>query len=213
MGDRLRNFVRNLTGKSDATLVDHLLQQLDATARAADLARRLVAGEVGAEPGAEQMSQIETEGDHARRALIEQLRRSLATPIDREDLNRLSRSVDDILDNLRDLATEFRLYEATEEPLLHEGIDNLARGIRALHDATGCLIDQPEDAARRAAESKKNDVRRSYQQAMADLLTSTDDVDTRLLRRRELLRRIDITGLRLAEAADALADGAVKRSH
>lgn len=213
MADRLRNFVRNLTGKSDATLVDHLLQQLDATSRGADLARQMVTGAVATDLGIEQMSAIEGEGDDARRDLIAQLRRSLATPIDREDLNRLSRSVDDILDNLRDLAYEFHLYELVEEPLLTEGIDNLSRGIDDLTEATNSLIERPEEAAQRAAESKKNDVRRSYQQAMAELLTSTDEVDTRLLRRRELLRRLDITGLRLAEAADALADGAVKRSH
>lgn len=213
MGDRLRVFVRNLTGRSDGTLVSHLLQQLEATSRAVALAREIAAGDVGAAEGSERMGEIESEGDQARKDLIEQLRRSLATPIDREDLNRLSRSVDDILDNLRDLASEFHLYEFSEEPLLREGIDNLDRGIRALYGATECLIDRPEDAARHAADSKKNDVRRSYQRAMARLLTSTDEVDTRLLRRRELLRRLDITGLRLAEAADALADGAVKRSH
>ncbi|MEX2504628.1 MAG: DUF47 family protein [Egicoccus sp.] len=213
MADRMRTFVRNLTGRSDGTLVAHLLQQLEATSRAAALARELADGEVSADAGSRRMGEIETEGDHARRALIEQLRRSLATPIDREDLNRLSRSVDDILDNLRDLASEFHLYQFTTEPLLREGIDNLDEGIRALYGATECLVDRPQDAARQAAESKKNDVRRSYQRAMAELLTSTDEVDTRLLRRRELLRRLDITGLRLAEAADALADGAVKRSH
>jgi len=213
MGDRIRTFVRNLTGRSDATLVAHLLEQLEATSRAAELARQLADGVVTSELGSEQMGEIESEGDHARRALIEQLSRSLATPIDREDLNRLSRSVDDILDNLRDLAREFHLYEFSEEPLLRAGIDNLDQGIRALYGATECLIEQPQDAARQAAESKKNDVRRSYQHAMAELLTSSDEVDTRLLRRRELLRRLDITGLRLAEAADALADGAVKRSH
>ncbi|MFA9429332.1 DUF47 domain-containing protein [Egicoccus sp. AB-alg2] len=213
MTERVRRFFRNLTGRSDAVLVSHLLAQFDATTKAVDLVRALAGGEIDAAEGDRRMDAIESEGDDARRELIVELRQTLAAPMDREDLNRLSRSVDDVLDNLRDLAREFHLYGFAAEPLLLEGVDNLATGLAMLRTATEVLVDHPEDTARHAAESKKNDVRRSYQHAMAQLLTGCDDVDTLLLRRRELLRRLDITGLRLAEAADALVDGAVKRSH
>jgi hypothetical protein len=37
------------------------------------------------------------------------------------------------------------------------------------------------------------------------------DIDANTMRERELLRRLDVVGLRLGEAADALADGALKR--
>ena len=210
---QLRQFVRNLTGGSDDVLVRHLLDQFDATSRGVELVRALAAGDISPAEGEGRMDALETAGDDARRALLVALRQTLAAPMDREDLNRVSRSVDDVLDNLRDLVREFRLYGFVEEPLLRDGVGHLAAGLAKLRDATAVLMEQPEDTARHAAESKKNDVRRSYQQAMAALLTAGDAVDTRLLRRRELLRRLDITGLRLAEAADALADGAVKRSH
>lgn len=213
MTARLQRFIHNLTGRSEATLVSFLLAQFDATLCAVDLAKQVAAGEVDAEEGSRRMGRIETDGDNARRDLIDELRRTLVSPMDREDLYRLSRSIDDVLDNLRDLAREFRLYGMANEPLLLNALDNLEAGVRGLYHATQCLLDRPHDAARQAAESKKNDVRRSYQEAMADLLAEARPVDTILLRRRELLRRIDITGLRLAEAADALADGAVKRSH
>ncbi|MFA9447129.1 DUF47 domain-containing protein [Egicoccus sp. AB-alg6-2] len=213
MRGRLKRFLRNLAGNNDEMLLAPLLAQLEATVRAAALARSLAAGEVATDVGDRRMDELESEGDTARRALIEELRHALAVPIDREDLNRVSRSIDDVLDNLRDLARELHLYGLGEEPLLLDPIANLEAGVRGMDAATRCLLDRPQDAARLAAESKKNDVRRSYQFAMASLLTASDTVDTTLLRRRELLRRIDITGLRLAEAADALADGAVKRSH
>ena len=170
MTGRWRRFVRNLTGRSDDTLVSHLLDQLDATRQAAQLARDLAAGEVASDAAIERIDELEATGDDARRILIEELRHTLATPIDREDLNRLSRSADDILDNLRDLVREFHLYGLDDEPLLLSGIDHVTAGIDGLHAATRCLIDHPEDAARQAADAKKNDVRRSYQQAMADLL-------------------------------------------
>ncbi|GGI08168.1 hypothetical protein GCM10011354_27740 [Egicoccus halophilus] len=210
---RLRRFWRNLTGGSDEDLVACLLAQVTATTEAVELARAMATGEIAPTSGAERMDGVESEGDDARRELILELRRTLATPMDREDLNRLSRSIDDVLDNLRDLAREFDLYGFRDEPLLVEPVDNLAAGLASLRRAIEVLIERPQDAARHAAESKKNDVRRSYQRAMATLLTTDEAVDSLLLRRRELLRRLDITGLRLAEAADALIDGAVKRSH
>ncbi|WP_205745219.1 DUF47 domain-containing protein [Egicoccus halophilus] len=213
MQQRLRRFWRNLTGGSDEDLVACLLAQVTATTEAVELARAMATGEIAPTSGAERMDGVESEGDDARRELILELRRTLATPMDREDLNRLSRSIDDVLDNLRDLAREFDLYGFRDEPLLVEPVDNLAAGLASLRRAIEVLIERPQDAARHAAESKKNDVRRSYQRAMATLLTTDEAVDSLLLRRRELLRRLDITGLRLAEAADALIDGAVKRSH
>ena len=53
-------------------------------------------------------------------------------------------------------------------------------------------------------------VRRLYQQKLAELLN--EPLDNETLKRRELLRRLDVVGLRLGEAADALADGVLKRS-
>jgi uncharacterized protein len=211
--DRLRRFTRDLTGGNDAVLIGHLEEQLDATLTAIGIARALAAGEVATSDARTQLGEVESTGDHARRALITQLSRTLAAPMDREDLFRLSRSVDDVLDNLRDLGREFDLYEIAGEPLLVDALANIEAGVLGLREAIGCLIGAPELASLRAAEAKKTDVRSSYQQAMAALLAEGQEVTTELLRRRELLRRVDVTGLRLAEAADALADGAVKRSH
>ncbi len=61
------------------------------------------------------------------------------------------------------------------------------------------------------ANKASNAIRRRYQEGVAALLIGT--VDATMLKRRELLRRLDVVGLRLGEAADALADGAVKRHH
>jgi uncharacterized protein len=211
--ERMRRFARDLTGGSDAVLVGHLVDQLDATLAGVGVARALAGGEVATAAAREQLGDIETVGDAARRALIVELSRTLAAPMDREDLFRLSRSVDDVLDNLRDLAREFDLYEIPSEPLLADALANVEVGVLSLREAIACLIDAPEKASLGAAQAKKADVRSSYQQAMAALLAEGQEVTTEVLRRRELLRRVDVTGLRLAEAADALADGAVKRSH
>jgi uncharacterized protein len=211
--ERVRRFGRDLTGHGDQVLIDHLVAQLDATLAGVRDVRAVAAGELTTAAGRERVGRVESVGDDARRALVHELSRTLSSPIDREDLFRVSRSVDDVLDNLRDLAREFDLFGIAGEPLLTDALANVEAGVLALREAVTSLVDAPEHASQRAAEAKKTDVRLSYERAMAALLADGQEVTTELLRRRELLRRADVVGLRLAEAADALADGAVKRSH
>src|SRR5919202_3352021 len=47
---------------------------------------------------ARRIEQIEKEADELRRILIDDLNRAFVTPIDREDLFALSRTIDDVLD-------------------------------------------------------------------------------------------------------------------
>lgn len=212
MFERIRTLVRDLTGRNDAVLVDHLLGQVDAGLEGVALARRVVTGEVAPDDGLEQVADIEHRGDGHRRELIVELSSTLAPPIDREDLFRLSRSVDDVLDNLQDLVREMALFGVEREPLLLPALDGVADGLGMLHDGVAALVDEPGRAQDRARTAKKNDVRRSYEQAVAELLPDDDPVTGRHIKRRQLLRRMDVVGLRLGEAADALADGMVKRN-
>jgi uncharacterized protein len=213
MTSRLRRLGRDLTGRSDRTLLDHVIAQLESTADGAVLARRAVAGGVDAEEARGRISAIESRGDDHRRDLVVELSATLAAPIDREDLFRLSRSIDDVLDNLRDLVREMDLYGIVSEPLLDAPLAGVEDGVEHLTRATRSLVDRPEEASLEAHRAKKNGIRRRYQQAMADLLEGDEPVTGLVLRRRELLRRVDVIGLRVGEAADALSDGAVKRSH
>lgn len=213
MLDRVRRFGRDLTGRGDQVLIQHLVDQLDAALVAVRDVRAVAADDLTTAEGRDRVDAAESVGDDARRALVHELSRTLSSPIDREDLFRVSRSVDDVLDNLRDLAHEFDLFGVAGEPLLADPLANVESGLLALRAAVACLVDEPEHASRRAAEAKRTDVRPSYERAMAVLLADGREVTTELLRRREVLRRVDVVGLRLAEAADALADGTVKRSH
>lgn len=212
MWDRLRRFGRDLTGRNDEVLLAALLGQLDAAIEAAEVAHAIAAGELAPGEGCARLDDLETRGDDRRRELIDELARILAPPIDREDLFRFSRSADDVLDNLRDLGREFVLYELASEPLLVEPLAGVRAGVEGLRRAVEALVDDPATSIRATTGSKKNDVRGRYQRAMAELLAGPEPVTGLTLRRRELLRRVDVVGLRLGEAADALSDGAVKRS-
>jgi len=203
---------RDLTGRSAEELVELLRIQLDCALGGARLVESLAADEVSTSMARDTMRRLEHDGDDARAELVAELGRVLATPVDAEDLFRLSRSIDDVLDNLRDFVREVDLYQperlGSALPLTQAIVAGLESLRPALAELTG-----PRDAARHATLITKKaagQTRRLYQQQLAELFSAPFDGET--LKQRELLRRLDVVALRLSEAADALADGALKRS-
>lgn len=211
MSGRWRRVWRDLLGRSDQVFIDLLVAQTDSALRAATLLRDAqVEPELPADVR-EQVHDLEDEGDRQRTTVLEELARALTTPIDREDLFRLSRSVDDVLDNLRDFTVELERYGAPPDARFVGPLDALAQGLSALEDAIRELNADASDVTSAARSAKHaNNARNAYHDAMCDLLHE-DDVTMQTLRHRELLRRLDVAGLRLGEAADALTSGVLKR--
>ena len=211
---RLRRIIDDLAGRSHHRVIDLLQSQIDAAVEGADLARELTVGGVGAIAARARMSEIEHAGDACRAALVGELASSLTTPIDREDLYRLSRSVDDVLDTLRDFVREVDLFGVAPAASAGPLLEAVAEGIRTLAAAVTLVIDQPSGVslASLSAHKQSGRVRQLYQTAIAELLDE-DTLSIELLKQRELLRRLDVVGLRLGECADALSDAMLKRSH
>lgn len=210
---RFRRLVRDLAGRNDKELLRLLLAQIGATKGGARLVASLATGEVDGATARERMRDLEHHGDEGRGAFIQEMSRSLTTPMDREDLFRLSRSIDDVLDNLRDFVREFDLFHLTEGANFAPVAEAVVEGVDLLEEGVAYLTEDWGAVARGALSAKKSasSVRRAYDERLAALLDQP--LDGYVLKNRELLRRLDVVGLRLNEAADALADGAMKRSH
>lgn len=212
-GRRLRSLATELSGGSGRLFATLVGAQVAATLDGARLVWEGARDEAELDSAAvrARMGEIEHRGDRARAALIEQLSRSLVTPIDREDLFRLSRSIDDVLDNLRDFAREVDVYEVRSRRFAEPLLAALIEGIEALAEAVDALAGSPDrvTTASLAVRKGASAVRRLHQEALGELFAAP--VDGEALKRRELLQRLDVVGLCLGEAADALADGAVKR--
>jgi hypothetical protein len=185
--------------------------QLAETVAACDVACALADGTTAPGDAYAQISAIEQRGDALRGELVARLSGVLVEPIDREDLFRLSRSIDDVLDNLRDFVREWDLFkvEATDEFL--SLLDATANGVGDLHRAVKTIARDPLETSQAAMLSKTsaNEVRRLYHTELARLFSG--ELTMEVLKCRELLRRLDVVGLRLNEAADRLSDAAVKR--
>lgn len=201
---------RELSGRSNAELTGLLARQVAAAVDGARVARQAAGSQLATGPAREAMAGIEHGGDAARARLVAVLATAIVTPLDREDMFRVSRSIDDVLDNLRDFVRELDLFQACDDRLVPV-IDAVIDGLRLLHLAIASVTGAPGEVNRRLLTAKKsgNDIRRSYEHQLVRLLDG--EVTAGMLRRRELLRRLDVVGLRLGEAVDALADAAIKR--
>jgi uncharacterized protein len=198
-------------GAGEHRSVTLLRVQVACAADALGIIRTVLAHDTDPVTARARVVDIEHRGDRARGEFVHELASAVAPPLDREDLFRVSRSVDDVLDNLRDFARELELFAVSDDGRFAQILEAIDRAVRGIGDAIECIADQPEHLSETVLATKKasNAIRRRYQEAVAGLLVG--DVDVAMLKRRELLRRLDVVGLRLGEAADALADGAVKR--
>ncbi|MEU6714264.1 DUF47 family protein [Nonomuraea sp. NPDC046802] len=208
---RLRRIRDLMTGRMDSALTEALLGQLQATKEGAWLAMAMIGGEVGRTGAHEQMRSIEHLGDEERARLIEELKNALVTPIDREDLFRLSRSIDDVLDSLRDFVRESHLYRVPDQIRFTPMLDQVIVGIDALENAVCDLATRPSVVVHDALEAKKagGAIRRMYQYEISRIFSG--EVTAEALKERELVRRLEIVGMSIGEAADAITDGAMKR--
>ncbi|MET8865734.1 DUF47 family protein [Nonomuraea sp. NPDC049421] len=208
---RLRRIKDLMTGRMDSALTEALLGQLEATKEGAWLAMAMIGGEVGRTGAHEQMRSIEHLGDEERARLIDELKTALVTPIDREDLFRLSRSIDDVLDSLRDFVRESHLYRVPDQIRFTPLLDQVIVGIDALENAVRDLASRPSVVAQDALEAKKagGAIRRMYQYEISRIFSG--ELTAEAMKQRELVRRLEIVGVAIGEAADAIADGAMKR--
>jgi uncharacterized protein Yka (UPF0111/DUF47 family) len=208
----LARLARDLSGRSAQAIVDQLVRQLSCTERAAEVALALTCGSMTSDEARERLRRLEHEGDEARSRLVSELAHVLATPIDAEDIFRFSRSLDDVLDNLRDFVREVDLYQPSELGFARPLCEALLAALSCLRPAVTGLASSPASVREGALATRKaaHKGRRLYEQQLAELFKGP--VGTETLKQRELLRRLDVVALRLGEAADALADGALKRS-
>ncbi|GAA2064919.1 hypothetical protein GCM10009839_90600 [Catenulispora yoronensis] len=183
-------------------------------ASGADLTCALLNGAVDMDVARARMESIEHDGDDRRAALLAILGATLSPPVDREDLNRVSRSIDDVLDTLRDFVRETDLYRVGDLSRYRDLATLVSGSIRTLDEAVAALAPGSDlRAATLAARKAAGAVVRAYQYEVAALLTGgTPERDAaEAMKARELYRRLGDVGLRLGDAADGLADGAMKR--
>ncbi len=168
----------------------------------------------GDEAQAQRVRQIEKEADEQRRILIDELNRTFITPIDREDLYELSRTIDDVLDYGYSTLDEIVTLCIKPNEHLRRLISILRQAAEELYLAVVQLKDHPNvalDHARRA-KSLENRTESEYRAAVADLFKEPKTVEdiVEILKLREVYRHLLNAADRSDEVANIISDIVVK---
>ncbi len=163
---------------------------------------------------ARRVEQIEKEADELRRILIDDLNRAFVTPIDREDLFALSRTIDDVLDYAYSTVDEVQLFQLEPTDLMRKMVTILREAAEELHLGVLQLRERPQVALQHATRAKKLENRAEglYREALAELFQQPKTLDDvmLMLKRREVYRHLSNAADRGDEAANIISDIVVK---
>jgi predicted phosphate transport protein (TIGR00153 family) len=160
--------------------------------------------------------QIEKEADEVQRILVHELQQTFVTPIDREDIFSLSRSIDNFIDYVYDTVEELEIFEIEASEAVLEIAALLLEMANELHLALQRLLDHPGVAAEHARRVKavENQVEDAYRRNLAHLFQGPEDIHhvMDMLKMREVLRHLSNAADQGDKAADIITDIVVKWS-
>jgi predicted phosphate transport protein (TIGR00153 family) len=149
----------------------------DELKRGARLLEEMLAPAHPAWDNADQIKEVEHKCDFLTHEIIQRLNRTFVTPLDREDIHALARSLDDVMDAIDAAATIVRLYRLES---VRFGARELARIISACTDQVRFALDGLEEhkgLATHAIEINRleNEADRMHQQAVSRLFDDEHD--------------------------------------
>ncbi|MBI5035018.1 MAG: DUF47 family protein [Chloroflexi bacterium] len=168
----------------------------------------------GDESQARRVESIEKEADEVRRILIDELNRTFVTPIDREDLFTLSRTIDDVLDYGYTTLDELVTFGVKPNQHLQRMASILREAAEELYLSVVQMKDHPRVALDHAGRAKalENRAESVYRSAIADLFQDIKTIDdvVQVLKMREIYRHLSNAADRGDETANIIGDIIVK---
>lgn len=158
---------------------------------------------------------IENEGDALVHDVIELLNRTFVTPIDHDDISRLTSKMDDILDFIDAVATRMRLYEISEfPPKMVQLIDILAKQVQMVQTSVSMLGNRGD---RQGLLEKTVEINRLENvadeiahSALAELF-KLDDLRS-IMKLKEIYEQLETATDRSEDVADIVKDIVIKNS-
>lgn len=156
------------------------------------------------------VNRIEEEADGLRRILIDELNHSFATPIDREDIYNLSRTIDDMCDYAKSTVEEMLLFQVGTNGHIKKMTETLYNASRDITAAVKLMKTHSQAANDHVVRAKKteNYMEHRYREALAELFKNPDVVT--ILKLREIYRHLSNAADKGDEAANIIGDILVK---
>jgi uncharacterized protein Yka (UPF0111/DUF47 family) len=114
---------------------------------------------------ADEIKEVEHKCDFLTHEIIQRLNRTFVTPLDREDIHALARSLDDVMDAIDASATLVRLYR----------LESVRFGARELARIISACTEQVHLGLTALEQSKGNEADRVHQQAVTKLFDDERD--------------------------------------
>jgi predicted phosphate transport protein (TIGR00153 family) len=157
------------------------------------------------EPRLEQLQEIEHRGDEMTHSIVTTLNQTFITPFDREDIHRLSSSLDDVLDFVNAAGVRIRMYKITEPPPAAADLAALiVRQSEELAQAVS-LLDKNQKVLEHCVEVNRleNEADRVSRKAIAELFEKERD-PIRLIKIKELYEVLETATDKAEDAANVL---------
>jgi len=166
--------------------------------------------ETGDDSIGEEVIKYEKEGDEYRKILVDELNKTFITPFEREDINTLSLSTDDILDYARSTYEEMKIFNVKPTEELKEMVNLLVLAVENINYSIGYLKDNPSISLDHAFKAKKteNTIELKYRESLAKLFESDDF--KYILKLREIYRHISNSADKIGATADIICKIVVK---
>jgi len=146
------------------------------------------------------VADLEHAGEQELAHLIDAIRDTFVTPLDRQDLYNLGESLDDMLDYLAAAAAEIKLFGVAPTPAMRAMCEILVDAAGSVEAAVKAIASDPKQAhdfARKACKAE-NRMEELYRSSLAELFDG-DDVRS-MLKLREIYRHLSNS----ADRADAV---------
>ncbi|HMH00952.1 MAG TPA: DUF47 family protein [Terriglobales bacterium] len=163
------------------------------------------------EPRLDQLQEIEHRGDDMTHGIITALNQTFITPFDREDIHRLTSSLDDVLDYVNAAGVRLRLYKIKSPPsiaaelaaMIVEQSEELAQGVSLL-EKNKLVLEHCVEVHR-----LENEADRLSRKAIADLFDNEKD-PIHLIKIKELYEVLETATDKAEDAANVLEAVALK---
>jgi uncharacterized protein len=162
---------------------------------------------------AEEIKEIEHKCDFLTHQVIQRLNRTFVTPIDREDIHALAKSLDDVMDAIDAAASLVRIYKIDKmrfggRELAHiiaSSTDQVCRAMQALERRTGVAELSVE------INRLENEADRVHQQALTQLFEEERD-PIAIIKWKEMLEYLEAATDRCEDVANVLEGVVVKHA-
>lgn len=202
-----------LTGTNDSFQV-LLSRQLEETSVLVEWVLKYIAAPTDAEKEtiAGQAGEQEHRADAVRRELMDRLAATFVTPFDREDINELSRAIDDIADYAENTIKEIRLYEIVPDRFIGQMVRTLHEAVGELSAAVSALGQDGQTSNHHAlvAKSLENKMEGLYRKAISEF--SAETPVHYLIKMREVYRHLSNAADRVDLAANVINAIVVKKN-